>query len=58
MVMRVRLAGELMRVRGVIEHPTYAMVTIIIILTAAVSALIVRSRVNALDLIAVLKTRD
>jgi putative ABC transport system permease protein len=57
-VMQTRLAGELMRVRLVVEHPTYALASFVVILAAALSALVVRSRVNALDLIAVLKTRD
>jgi putative ABC transport system permease protein len=56
--MQTRLAGELMRVRLVVEHPTYALASFVVILAAALSALVVRSRVNALDLIAVLKTRD
>jgi putative ABC transport system permease protein len=57
-VMQTRLAGELMRVRLVVEHPTFALASFVVILAAALSALVVRSRVNALDLIAVLKTRD
>lgn len=57
-VMRTQLAGELMRVRLVVEHSTYGVVSLIIILAAGVSAMVVRSRVNRLDLISVLKTRD
>ncbi len=57
-IMRTRLAGELMRVRLVIENFTYAEVSLIIILAALASALVVRARVNALDLVSVLKTRD
>ena len=57
-VMKTRLAGELMRVRLVVEHFTYALASFTVIFAAALSALVVRSRVNALDLIAVLKTRD
>ncbi|MBY0512009.1 MAG: ABC transporter permease [Rhodospirillaceae bacterium] len=57
-VMRTQLAGEIMRVRLVVEHSTYGVVSLIIILAAGVSALVVRSRVNGLDLISVLKTRD
>ncbi len=57
-VMKTRLAGEIMRVRLVVEHFTYALASFVVIFAAALSALVVRSRVNALDLIAVLKTRD
>lgn len=57
-IMRTQLAGEIMRVRLVVEHSTYALVSLIIIAAASASALVVRSRVNALDMIAVLKTRD
>jgi putative ABC transport system permease protein len=57
-VMQTRLAGELMRVRLVVESSTYALASAIIILAAVFSALVVRARVNRLDLVAVLKTRD
>lgn len=57
-IMRTQLAGEIMRVRLVVEHSTYAMVSLIVIAAAGASALVVRSRVNALDMVAVLKTRD
>lgn len=56
--MKTQLATEVMRVRMVMEHSTFAAVSLIIILTAAASALVIRSRVNALDMVAVLKTRD
>jgi putative ABC transport system permease protein len=57
-VMQTRLAGELMRVRLVVGSSTYALASAIIILAAIFSALVVRARVNRLDLVAVLKTRD
>jgi putative ABC transport system permease protein len=57
-VMRTRLAGELMRVRLVVEPFTYASTSIIVIAAALVSALVVRRRVYALDLVSVLKTRE
>ena len=47
-----------MRVRLIVENTTYAFSSAIVIGAAAVSALIVRRRVDRLDLIAVLKTRD
>ena len=57
-VMQTRLAGELMRVRLVVETPTYLIASAIIIVAAIGSAMVLRARVNALDLVAVLKTRD
>lgn len=57
-IMQVNLAGELMRVRLVVEHSTYVMASAIVIVAAVLSALVVRQRVNQLDLVAVLKTRD
>jgi putative ABC transport system permease protein len=57
-VMQHRLAGELMRVRLVVESSTYALASAIIVFAAIFSALVVRARINRLDLVAVLKTRD
>jgi putative ABC transport system permease protein len=57
-VMRTNLAGELMRVRLVVENFTYAFASMIVVSAAVLSALVVRQRVNQLDLVAVLKTRD
>ena len=57
-IMQSNLAGELMRVRLVVENSTYALSSAIVIIAATVSALIVRRRINQLDLVAVLKTRD
>jgi putative ABC transport system permease protein len=57
-VMQTRLAGELMRVRLVVEDSTYVLASVIVITAAIFSALVVRARVNRLDLVAVLKTRD
>lgn len=57
-IMKTNLAGELMRVRGAVEHSTYLAASGIVVLAATVSALIVRDRINRLDLVAVLKTRD
>ena len=57
-IMQKNLAGELMRVRLVVEHSTYVVASAIVIGAAAFSALVVRRRVNALDLVTVLKTRD
>jgi putative ABC transport system permease protein len=57
-IMQKNLAGELMRVRLVVESPTYVYASAIVLTAAFLSALIVRQRVKRLDLVAVLKTRD
>jgi putative ABC transport system permease protein len=57
-IMTHELAGELMRVRLLVDSSTYVFASAIAITAAAFSALIVRNRVDQLDLVAVLKTRD
>jgi putative ABC transport system permease protein len=57
-IMKTQLAGELMRVPLVIESPTYVLASAIVIAAAVLSAVVVRERVNRLDLVSVLKTRD
>lgn len=57
-LMRFNLAGEVMRGRLIIEHASYGLASGIVLGSALVSALVVRNRVNRLDLVAVLKTRD
>ncbi len=57
-IMKTNLAGELMRVRLVVEHGTYVLASGIVIAAALASAYVVRERVNQLDLVSVLKTRD
>ena len=47
-----------MRGRLIIEHSSYAFASGIVLGAAVISALVVRDRVNQLDLVAVLKTRD
>jgi putative ABC transport system permease protein len=56
--MKMQMSGELMRGRLVVEHSSYALASGIVIAAATVSALLVRERINKLDLVAVLKTRD
>lgn len=51
-------ASDLFNVPLIIEPRTYAMASIVVFLASAASALIVRNRIDRLDLIAVLKTRD
>lgn len=57
-IMRNNLAGELMRVRLVVEHSTYVTASAIVVTAAVLSAAVIRDRINKLDLVAVLKTRD
>ena len=57
-IMRMQLAGELMRVRLIVENSTYVLASAIVIGAVVLSALVVRRRVNRLDLVTVLKTRD
>jgi len=56
--LKISLSGELMRGRLVVEYSTYAFASGIVMIAAVFSALIVRDRINQLDLVAVLKTRD
>jgi putative ABC transport system permease protein len=57
-LMKTELAGEMMRVRLVVEPLIYVIASAIVVCAAMLSALVVRRRVNRLDLVAVLKTRD
>src|SRR5215510_15136239 len=57
-IMTVRLAGEQMRVRLVVEHATYVTASVVVVVAAILSAFVIRERVNRLDLVTVLKTRD
>jgi putative ABC transport system permease protein len=57
-VMQTNLAGELMRVRLVVEQSTYIFASVIVITAAVLSALVIRRRIDRLDLVTVLKTRD
>jgi putative ABC transport system permease protein len=57
-IMKTQLATEIMRVRLIVENFTYALTSMIVMAAALFSALVVRSRVYALDLVSVLKTRD
>ena len=51
-------SSDLYRVPFTIERATYAKASLVVIAATLASALIVRRRVNRLDLISVLKTRD
>ena len=52
------MAADVMRARLIVEHSTYALASTIVLAAAVFSALVVRGRINRLDLVAVLKTRD
>jgi len=51
-------ATELMRIPLIVSGPTYAIAALTVAVSAALSALIVRRRIDHLDLVGVLKTRD
>ena len=51
-------SSDLYRVPFVIEVATYAKASLVVLAATVASALIVRRRIDNLDLIAVLKTRD
>jgi putative ABC transport system permease protein len=51
-------SSDLYRVPFTIERATYAKASMVVLLATAASALIVRRRIDTLDLIAVLKTRE
>jgi putative ABC transport system permease protein len=57
-IMRNNLAGELMRVRLVVENLTYVAASAVVTTAAVASAILIVRRINRLDLVAVLKTRD
>ncbi len=57
-IMKTNLAGELMRIRLIVAPATYIFASAIVVTAALVSALVVRRRIERLDLVAVLKTRD
>jgi putative ABC transport system permease protein len=57
-LLKVQVAGEVMRARLIVGHLSYALASGIVIVAALMSALVVRNRINQLDLVGVLKTRD
>jgi putative ABC transport system permease protein len=56
--LKTRMAADVMRARLIVDHSTYALASAIVLAAAVFSALVVRRRINQLDLVAVLKTRD
>jgi putative ABC transport system permease protein len=57
-MLKNNMAGELMRAPLIVNHATYAASTAIMVIAAALSAIVVRRRIDRLDLVAGLKTRD
>jgi putative ABC transport system permease protein len=53
-----RLGSDLYRVPLVLEPSTYAFAASVVLVSAGVSGLVVRRRLDRLDLVAVLKTRE
>jgi putative ABC transport system permease protein len=56
--LKTKMAADVMRARLIVEHSTYALASAIVLVAAVFSALVIRRRINRLDLVAVLKTRD
>ena len=56
--LKTKMAADVMRARLIVEHSTYELASAIVLAAAVFSALVVRRRINQLDLVAVLKTRD
>jgi len=54
----VALSSDLFRIAAVIERTTYSLAATVVLASAAFSGLIVRHRLDHLDLVAVLKTRE
>ena len=57
-VMVENLSSDLFRIPHVIESSTYAMACLVVIFATILSGMLVRRRIDNLDLIAVLKTRE
>jgi putative ABC transport system permease protein len=57
-ILMYAFSSDLYRVPFTISTATYAKASLVVLGATAVSALIVRRRVDRLDLVAVLKTRD
>jgi putative ABC transport system permease protein len=50
--------SDIVRIPFTVERATYAWSSLVVVAATAISAMLVRRRVDRLDLIAVLKTRD
>ena len=58
LVARTAVDSELYRLPPIIEPRTYAFAVLVVLAAGVVSALLVRQRLDHLDLIGVLKTRE
>jgi putative ABC transport system permease protein len=56
--LKTKMAADVMRTRLVVEHSAYALSSAFVLAAALFSALVIRRRINRLDLVAILKTRD
>jgi putative ABC transport system permease protein len=54
----VALSSDLFRIAAVIERSTFSLAAAVVLISAAFSGLIVRHRLDHLDLVAVLKTKE
>jgi putative ABC transport system permease protein len=52
------MSTEMFRVPDIIDHSTYGWSMLVVLIATTCSALLVRARIDRLDLIAVLKTRE
>jgi putative ABC transport system permease protein len=58
LIVMLRFESELFRLPVVVNPTTYLQAVGIVLLSAGLSALLVRRRLNRIDLVAVLKTRE
>jgi putative ABC transport system permease protein len=56
--LKTKMDADVMRAPLIVNHSTYALATVVVLGAAVFSAFVVRGRINRLDLVAVLKTRD
>jgi putative ABC transport system permease protein len=57
-ILNINMAGEIMRSPLIVERLSYVLASAIIVAATVISALVVRERINRLDLVSVLKSRE
>jgi putative ABC transport system permease protein len=57
-ILNMNMAGEIMRSPLIVERLSYGLASAIVVAATVISALVVRERINRLDLVSVLKTRE
>jgi putative ABC transport system permease protein len=57
-ILNINMAGEIMRSPLIVERLSYVLASAIVVAATVISALVVRERINRLDLVSVLKTRE